>query len=92
MTAAEMTMGECYCVGCGRLGDFDPRNPVCDGCRPIRDHVVSMRTDPENGDWLAVCPCGWRDRRPRTPEGLKARDAAVQDHWRAVVATAKAPA
>ena len=78
------------CVVCDL--PFTPVDPhrdwVGDCCAAARGHVVSMQTDIKTAEALAVCPCSWSSRHPRTPEGLTAREEAVRAHWRDVVAKA----
>lgn len=60
-----------------------PHSPTCARHNAARGHVVSMRTAPDTGDHLAVCPCGWSAQGPRDGmEGYQAIDALVKAHWR----------
>ncbi len=71
------------CIVCGGRRYLDQRGmPTCEPCGPMfAAHEVSMRTAP--GEWLAVCPCGWVSRHPRSEAGQLDREAAVVAHWRA---------
>lgn len=74
----------CRCYVCGTPVDpasgVDLRSPRCQTCEPVKDHVISMRTDG------AVCACGWSTDIPsRLPN---AREYACKVHWRGVIEAA----
>jgi len=62
----------------------DHGSPRCDDCAPAREHVVSMQIA-DDGDSLAVCPCGWRSKIRRGKGAYLIQDAKVRLHWRAVI-------
>lgn len=74
------------CIICDGPRYLDQQDmPSCGACGPVlAAHVVSMRTDPNTGDALAVCPCGWSSRHPWSQQGRQEREAAVFEHWRSV--------
>lgn len=80
-----MTATDCYI--CGGRRYLDERGaPSCEACRPLlAAHVVSMRTDRNTGDALAVCPCGWSMARPWSIDGRRQLDADVVEHWRSAM-------
>ena len=57
-------------------------SPVCDGCLPIKDHVVAMSNDA--GKSIAVCRCGWRSETAWRHRGT-VQAAKVRLHWREVI-------
>lgn len=78
-------MADCYhCGGPCDTADVDPRNPRCDACQPIADHVVAMNGCP--GAHRARCRCGWGADCP----DRGTIEVAIHGHWRQVVAEARA--
>lgn len=75
------------CTICGGRRFLDEHGaPSCEACQTLlAAHVVSMRTDRNTGDALAVCPCGWSSARPWTKEGRLQCNADVVDHWRSLL-------
>lgn len=86
MSAVRQPPGADKCFLCG-AAEVSPEahygSPVCDGCLPIKDHVVSMRTG-QAGASLAVCPCGWRSE-VKGPKRHTIQDTKVRLHWRDVI-------
>lgn len=78
----------CYVCSAEVERPADPRNPLCEGCAPAREHVVSMRW--EASRLVAECRCGWLFRS--LPGGTasvaaqESRDRCVKEHWREVIA------
>lgn len=74
----------CYVCGSPDIAAAaDLRNPTCEGCKPARDHTVSMQTG-AGGSSLAVCQCGWRSEVSGKGRSV-AQDAKVKGHWRAMI-------
>jgi hypothetical protein len=79
-------VSSCYVCAAPAAAGADPRNPLCDRCRPARDHVVSMTLTGSHR--VATCRCGWTFAEPIGSPSI--RDDAVKQHWCAVVEAAEA--
>ena len=80
MIAASVPAALCYVCGSPELAaGADLRSPTCEADVNARQHVVSMQRA-QDGDSLAVCPCGWQNKAPRGGRYAD-QDAAVRAHW-----------
>jgi hypothetical protein len=79
----------CFLCGENEVSPLSHRgSPVCEGCLPIKDHVVSMQTASGGGS-LAVCQCGWRST-VRGDHRYVLQDTKVRLHWREAIRRAMA--
>lgn len=73
----------CYVCAGEAAADADPRYALCDGCAPVRNHVISMFR--EGVRLAAKCRCG---ATFIGADDQQEREAWVREHWLHVIAEA----
>lgn len=76
-------MSRCFLCGSNAVSaESHFGSPLCEGCLPVKGHVVHMSNP--RGHSLAECDCGWRSEVAWKLQGT-VQQTKIRMHWRDVI-------